>query len=119
MKPQLNENGTCNPSRRHAVPLAAVRGVPRPANREYLRALRAAELAAWQEPKLHWHFAPASPAPLFPPRLPRPTRDAAEGRVFAVLSVLALASVMHGLMTSSEFVLHWDRFVALVRHWLG
>ena len=110
MKSVLNENATCHVARHLARPLPAVRVVPRSTNRAYLRALRAAEMAAWQEP---------APRPARPPRLPAPTRSTAEGRLFAVLSALALGSVLHGLLTSGEFVLRWDRLVALVRQLLG
>lgn len=87
----------------------SLRTPPRPENRAYLRALRAAEVAAWE--------AQDRPAVRAFPRLE--AEEVAEGRWFAVLGLIGAGAVAYGLWTTGWLVQHWDRFVAFAHRLLG
>jgi hypothetical protein len=84
---------------------ASIRIAPRPGNRHYLRALRAAELAAWQEPK-------SASARVAGSRM-------AEARLFALLSLLGVAAVAHRLLVSDDFAQHWSNLLARLSQFIG
>ena len=85
-------------------------------NRDYLKALRQAELASWVAAK------PAQPIrrPLTAtPRLPLPVRDPQENRVYAFLAVLCLLAIGYELWGLMESAGHWHHFVQFVRQILA
>lgn len=105
--------------------IASVRIPPRPGNRAYLRALRAAEAAAWEaapgtlRPANFRGNRPGAPASR-PARLPSATTDdQAEGRWHALLSLIAIGSVGFALWTSGALARHWSEITAAVQRLVG
>ncbi|MCZ7634862.1 MAG: hypothetical protein M5U12_01585 [Verrucomicrobia bacterium] len=87
----------------------SLRTPPRPENRAYLRALRAAEAAAWE--------AQDRTKVRTTPRLE--AEDVAEGRWFVVLGLIGAGTVAYGLWTTGWLFQNWDRFLALAHRLLG
>ena len=90
-------------------------------NREYLRALRAAELATW-EPVVGLNTAPQARGNKLTFRAPLPTvplKDTGESRLYIAISALSLAAVSYGLWNSLQLVQRWEAFVDFVGRWLG
>jgi hypothetical protein len=84
-----------------------------PLNRAYLKALRQAEMAAWERANRRPE-RPVSMRPTFV-RLPAPARDARENWLYAVLAVLAVATVGSQLWTTLQLAGNWHNFVQFVR----
>jgi hypothetical protein len=86
---------------------------PLPANRAYLKALRQAELAAWESTPAKRKAVSTSRQ--VSQRLPPPTRDAREGWLYAVLTGLCAALLGHELWTAFQAAGNWHNFVQYVR----
>jgi hypothetical protein len=97
------------------APLGASFGstAPLPANRAYLKALRQAEMAAWESTPAKGKATSASAE--VSSRLPSPTRDAREGWLYAVLTGLCAALLGHELWTAFQAAGSWHNFVQYVR----
>ncbi len=78
-------------------------------NRAYLKALREAELAAWEAAN------PRRAVRTTGTRLPVPGKDAREDALYAVLAVLCLATLGHQLWTTFQTAGNWHSFVEFVR----
>ena len=107
-------------SGRRPLPAPVARAIPQLGKRDYLRALRAAEMASW-ELATGTPRPAAKPAPSPTPRLPRASdaQSSLEDRLFAILTLLALVSVVRVLLESSDLAQHWGRFAELIRQFLG
>lgn len=82
------------------------------ANREYHRAVRAAEMVAW-------NAASPSDTTLFRAAVAAAQFSRTEKLAFNVIFILALVGIVWGLADSVRFVDGWQQFVALVRHLIG
>jgi len=88
-----------------------------PQNRAYLKALRQAELAAWESARTASGLSsPSKPASV---QLPSPGRDARETRWFALLTVLCGLTVGAELWSLTPAASHWHDFVEFVRRLLA
>lgn len=95
-------------NQRWPVVPSSLRLPPRPENRAYLRALRAAEAAAWEaQDRLSGRTTP---------RLEDTQHG--EGGWYAVLGLIAAGAVGYGLWTTGCLAQHWDRFVTLAERLL-
>lgn len=85
-----------------------------PANRETLRALRAAEMRAWQTPPNSMPDATASPTQSLAVRI------RLRGLPIAAMA-MALATLAFGAAVMLTFHLAWRRmdWLVLIRQWLG
>jgi hypothetical protein len=83
----------------------SVRIPPRPGNRAYLRALRAAEAAEWEA--------------ALAGRPSTTTDDQAEDRWHALLSLIAISAVGFALWTSGALARHWSEIAASVQRLVG
>jgi hypothetical protein len=92
----------------------AVRLPVLPRNRAYLKALREAELAAWETAKPLTGFAAAATQPK-PARLPSPERQSGESLLYALLAGLALVTLGYQLRTLLISASGWHDFVAFVQ----
>lgn len=102
-------------------PTSSIRVPLTPGNRCYLRALRAAELAAW-EPLVGLRTAPEAKGNKL--SLRAPMIDLAEERrkefwLYAVITSVSLGAVGYGLWNSFALVQKWQAFEAFVGRWLG
>lgn len=104
------------PSRQGSTALkfnAGVRWPASPLNRAYLKALRQAEMAAWE--RANRRPEPRTSARPAQVRLPAPSRDAWENWLYAVLAVLAIGTVASQLWTTLQMAGNWHDFVEFVR----
>ena len=94
------------------------RSATAPQTRAYRKALRQAEMAAWET-----NSAARTAAALNanPSRIPLPwqTQTRSEGAMYLLLAVLALGTLGHELWTSFELAGNWNNFVQLVRQLLA
>jgi hypothetical protein len=84
-----------------------------PTNRVYLKALREAEMAAWESASAKVQ-ATATPKQVTP-RLPSAPRDRREGWLYAVLTGLCATLLGHELWTAFQAAGNWHNFVQYVR----
>ena len=84
-----------------------------PANRAYLKAMRQAEMAAWESAPLRTH-APSTSRQVTP-RLPSPARDARESWMHALLTALCAAALGNELWSAYQAAGNWQNFVHYVR----
>jgi hypothetical protein len=84
-----------------------------PAKQAYLKALRQAELAAWESTPAKDKATSASAEVSL--RLPSPPRDKREGWLYAVLTGLCAALLGHELWTAFQAAGNWHNFVQYVR----
>lgn len=97
------------------IPAVASLRVPvTPANREYLRAVRQAELAAWEGAG-----SATSLAALRAEVQQALRRQRGETRVLTGLAAVSFLAVATGAAAALDFVAHWTEFTNLVRHLLG
>jgi hypothetical protein len=81
------------------------------ANRQSLRALREAELRAWDA---------ASPNASLRAEVQRSLAGSpGEGWLLGGITAMAACALVIGMAAALDFVAHWDRFVSLVRAWIG
>jgi len=85
-----------------------------PTNRAYLKALRQAEMAAWESAPVK-----ATPSKQVTPRLPSTARHAGEGWLYAFLTALCAALVGHELWSLFQASGSWQNFVQYVRQLLA
>jgi hypothetical protein len=88
---------------------------PLPAReRAWRRAVRTAEMAAWEAfpPK------PAAAMAEKPARLPRPEKSRREAVALLLVGLCALAAVTLGLVEVGNLLRHWPQFVDGIRHFL-
>jgi hypothetical protein len=86
-------------------------------DREYLRALRQAELAAWNDSTTQKRVGkPATPARV---RLPSPPQNRAEGRVYLVLAIMCIAALISMVSGLALRAPQWHNFVQFVRQLVG
>ena len=96
---------------RLTLPAPSVRVPATRENRERLRALRAAELEAWQT---------ARPNAALRAEVQTALAGAeAESRWFAGVAAVAGGAIVLGMAASLDFVAHWQSFVNLVQTLLG
>ncbi len=85
-------------------------------NRVYLKALRHAEMAAWEEtlpvPRTVPKVEPKAP------RLPSPAREVGEARLYVLLFVLAVLTMGYQLHTLLQSAHGWHDFVQFVQQFL-
>jgi hypothetical protein len=86
-------------------------------NRAYLKALREAELAIWNAPRIPRPVA-MNLNPTFV-RLPAPSRDEREGWLYALLAALCLLVLGHELWATFQAAGNWSNFVEFVRQLLA
>ena len=97
------------------IPAVASLRVPvTPANREYLRAVRLAELAGWQQTS-----AANGHAALRAEVQQALRHQRGETRVLTGLAAVGLLAVATGVAASLDFVAHWTQFTNFVRQMLG
>jgi len=108
--------GLCRPK-----PSLSIRVPLTPNNREYLRALRAAELAHW-EPLVELRTTPQAQGhklSLRAPMVDLQQEQTKEFRLYAVIAPVALGAVGVGLWNSFQMVQKWTTFVDFVARWIG
>ena len=88
-------------------------------NRELLRQLRAAEMAAWESVRPKTTVEPSGPMPEKLWRLGANGSRWGEGLAFLVMAVCAGAASFAGLGDMSELVNRWSLFVRGIRNLLG
>jgi hypothetical protein len=93
---------------RHQTPARSFRVRAGAVDREYLRAARAAEMAAWHA------ASPSDPGPSHSERKSR-----TEEFVFRLIFTLALAGVIWGLVESESLENGLQQFVSFVRQLMG
>jgi hypothetical protein len=84
-----------------------------PANRPYLKAMRQAEMAAWESAPQKSH-APSTSRQVAP-RLPSPVQDAREGWMYALLTALCAAALGNELWSAFQAAGNWQNFLRYVR----
>ena len=84
-----------------------------PQNRSRLRALRQAELAAWNA------AAEAGFDTADGRRREAVEKERRDLRAFGLVAIMAVATVMISLSKTSYFAEGWTSLVHLVRHWIG
>jgi len=99
------------PKNRLTLPAPSVRVPATRENRERLRALRAAELEAWQSVRPNAALRNEVQTAL--------AGAEAESRWFAGVAAVAGSAIIIGMAASLDFVAHWQRFVNLVQTLLG
>jgi hypothetical protein len=84
-----------------------------PANRAYLKAMRQAEMAAWESAPLRTQ-APSTSRQVTP-RLPSAVGNAREGWMYALLTALCAAALGNELWSAFQAAGNWQNFVQYVR----
>ena len=108
--------GTCRPK-----PSLSIRVPLTPNKREYLRALRAAELATWQ-PTVELQTSPRATGNRLSLRAPLPVAspsDPKEAGLYTVIVGISVFSLTVGLWNSFELAQKWQAFADFVARWLG
>ena len=100
-----------------AFAAAPVRALP--PNRVYLKALRQVELESWKANTTRDEKCANQVAKPVGPRLPEPTRDAWEGRAYALIALLGLAVLGYEVWVTFRATRNWDEFIRLVRSLLA
>jgi hypothetical protein len=96
----------------------SVRVPSSPRNWAYLRALRQAEMAAWNKPTGNARV-PERSLSLVQSVAKVSGMDRAERLVYGLAAGVAGAAVIYGMGTSVQLTQNWGNFVQLIRHALG
>lgn len=88
--------------------------------RAYNKALRAAEMAAWDASGGNSLPGRSTPRESSATRLPRPeTRSEGETALYAMILFAVVATLVFSGGISLQFATHWQKFVQLVQHFIG
>jgi hypothetical protein len=119
MKTNLNARRLPALNLRTLTPNTSLRVPVLPQNWAYLRALRQAELAAWNGPTRPARTAAATNPSLAQSVAEVSRWDVKERSVYGLIAVLAIAAAGYGLWSSLQFTTHWTTFVQFVRQLVG
>jgi hypothetical protein len=108
--------GPCRPK-----PSLSIRVPLTPNKREYLRAMRAAELATWER-TIELQTSPRATGNRLSLRAPLPVaspRDSKEARLYVVMVGISVFALSVGMWNSFQLVQKWQAFADFVTRWLG